>query len=122
MQPIIFTGDGQGPEADIPADMHLPLQILHDHVPQEFWNDPVVMRKYELMLLVAWLRGEDIGFPHEDGGIAGSPGNDLCGNATVIARQGGTVAGTTIGAAANGSATCGTSNASPDVYYSWTPA
>lgn len=50
-----------------------------------------------------------------------APTNDVCAAAAAIAT-GGSAAGYTCGATADGSATCGTSNASPDVWHVFTPS
>jgi len=47
-----------------------------------------------------------------------APGNDACASATVISD--GTVSGSTTGATADGSSSCGTSDASPDVWFRYT--
>ncbi len=49
----------------------------------------------------------------------GAPANNLCANATAFSI-GGTVAGSTANATNDGSATCGSSSASPDVWYTFT--
>jgi hypothetical protein len=49
------------------------------------------------------------------------PANDLCANAITLGGLGNAVNGTTANAAASGQTDCGTSDASPDVYYSFTP-
>jgi hypothetical protein len=48
------------------------------------------------------------------------PANDLIANATVIGE--GSIPGSTTCALSDGATTCGSSNASPDVYYSFTPS
>lgn len=52
-------------------------------------------------------------------GAPAVPLNDTCANATVIATDEVTLDGTTLGATTDGSGSCGNSNASPDVWYSW---
>lgn len=49
------------------------------------------------------------------------PANDACANAITLS-DGIAVEGTSIGATNDGSATCGSSGSSPDVWYSYTPA
>ena len=50
-----------------------------------------------------------------------TPPNDDCSNATMIPPSGGNVSGTTAQATSDGSASCGSSTNSPDVWYQITP-
>lgn len=48
------------------------------------------------------------------------PANNACANATVVPAAGGALSGTTVGSTNDGSASCGTSATSPDVWFVWT--